>query len=54
MWQRFNKYKKILRDYSEYFQKQLFNKNNSFALEYLKDRKLSEDVIKKLVKLSRK
>ena len=45
--ERFNKYKKILRDYSEYFQKQLFNKNNSFALEYLKDRKLSEDVIKK-------
>ena len=45
--ERFNKYKKILKDYSEYFQKQLFNKNNSFALEYLKDRKLSEDVIKK-------
>ena len=38
--------KKIIKEYSENFQKQLFNKKNSFALKYLKDRKLSEDTIK--------
>ena len=45
--EKYNKYKKIIKEYSDYFQNQLFNKNNSFALDYLKERKLSEEVIKK-------
>ena len=44
---RFNVYKKIIKDYGEYFQNQLFDKNNSFALNYLKERKLSNEAIKK-------
>ena len=45
--EKFNKYKKIIKEYSEYFQKQLFDKKNSFALNYLKERKLSDEAIKK-------
>ena len=45
--EKYNKYKKIIKEYSDYFQNQLFSKNNSFALDYLKERKLSEEVIKK-------
>ncbi len=45
--EKFNKYKSIIKEYSEYFQKQLFDKKNSFALSYLKERKLSEEAIKK-------
>ena len=45
--EKFIKYKKIIKEYSENFQKQLFEEKNSFALKYLKDRKLSLDTIKK-------
>ena len=45
--EKFNKYKKIIKEYSEYFQKQLFDKKNLFALNYLKERKLSLEAIKK-------
>ena len=44
---RYEKYKKILKEYSEFFHEQLFDKKNSHALKYLKERKISEDVIKK-------
>ena len=44
--EKYGKYKKIIKEYSEYFQNQLFDKKNSFALDYLKERKLSEEVIK--------
>jgi DNA primase (bacterial type) len=45
--EKYNKYKKIIGDYCEYFQNQLFDNKNSFALNYLKERKLSEEIIKK-------
>ena len=45
--EKYNKYKKIIKEYSEYSQSELFDKNNLFALNYLKERKLSEEVIKK-------
>ena len=45
--EKYNKYKNIIKDYCEYFQTQLFDKKNSFALNYLKERKLSEEAIKK-------
>ena len=45
--ERFNKYKLILKDYCEYFQNELFAQRNNFALNYLKERKLSEEIIKK-------
>ena len=45
--EKFNKYKKVIKEYSEYFQKQLFDKKNSFALDYLRERKLSDEAIKK-------
>ena len=45
--ERFNKYKLILKDYCEYFQNELFAQKNNFALNYLKERKLSEEIIKK-------
>ena len=45
--EKYNKYKKIIKEYSDYFQNQLFDKKNSFALNYLKERKLSEEAIKK-------
>ncbi len=44
---RFDKYKKIIKDYCDYFHEQLFDKKNLHALQYLKDRKLSENIIKK-------
>ena len=45
--EKYNKYKNIVKEYCEYFQRQLFDKKNSFALNYLKERKLSEETIKK-------
>jgi len=45
--EKFDKYKKVIKEYSEYFQKQLFDKKNSFALNYLRERKLSDEAIKK-------
>ncbi len=45
--ERFDKYKKIVKDYSDYFHNQLFENKNDFALKYLKERKLSENIIKK-------
>ena len=45
--EKYNKYKKIIKEYSDYSQEELFNKKNIFALNYLKERKLSEEVIKK-------
>ena len=44
--ERFDKYK-IIKDYSDYFHNQLFENKNDFALKYLKERKLSENIIKK-------
>ncbi len=45
--EKYVKYKKIIKEYSDYFQNQLFDKRNLFALNYLKERKLSEETIKK-------
>ena len=45
--EKYNKYKKIIKEYSDYSQSELFDKKNLFALNYLKERKLSEEVIKK-------
>ena len=45
--EKYNKYKMIIKEYSEYSQSELFDKKNLFALNYLKERKLSEEVIKK-------
>ena len=45
--EKYTKYKKIIKEYSDYFQNQLFDKKNSFALDYLIERKLSEEAIKK-------
>ncbi len=45
--EKYNKYKQIIKEYSYYSQVELFNKKNIFALNYLKERKLSEEVIKK-------
>ncbi len=45
--EKYNRYKKIIKEYSDYSQNQLFDKKNSFALDYLKKRKLSEETIKK-------
>ena len=45
--EKYNKYKKIIKEYSDYSQGELFKKKNIFALNYLKERKLSEEVIKK-------
>ena len=45
--ERFDKYKAIIKTYSEYFHKQLFEKNNLFALEYLRKRNLTDETIKK-------
>ena len=45
--EKYNKYKKIIKEYSDYSQSELFDKKNVFALNYLKERKLSEEVIKK-------
>ena len=45
--EKYYKYKKIIKDYCDYSQKQLFDEKYSFALSYLKGRKLSEETIKK-------
>ncbi len=42
---RFQNYKSILRDYSNFFNQQLFDVNNSEALEYLKKRGLNKKII---------
>tara|TARA_Y100001958_G_C21211373_1_gene537074 strand:+ start:60 stop:1841 length:1782 start_codon:yes stop_codon:yes gene_type:complete len=45
--EKYYKYKKIIEEYCDYSQKQLFDEKYSFALSYLKGRKLSEETIKK-------
>ena len=42
---RFQTYKNILKDYSEYFSNQLFNPKNQIALEYLFKRGLKKNII---------
>jgi len=42
---RFQTYKNIFKEYSNYFHQQLFNGNNKEALEYLLKRDLKEDII---------
>ncbi len=42
---RFQKYKNIFIDYSNYFHQQLFNKNNHEAIEYLYKRGLNKNII---------
>ncbi len=42
---RFQKYKNIFIDYSNYFNQQLFNKNNHEAIEYLYKRGLNKNII---------
>ncbi len=43
---RFQTYKKIYKDYTDHFHKELFNPTNKEALEYLKKRNLNENNIK--------
>jgi len=43
---RFQVYKNIFREYCEFFSKQLFQPENTDALNYLKHRSLEEDIIK--------
>ncbi len=43
---RFQTYKNIYKDYSDYFHKELFNPNNKEALSYLNQRGFSETIIK--------
>ncbi len=45
--EKYNNYKKIIKEYSDFSQNQLFDKKNYFALNYLKERKLSDEAIKK-------
>ena len=42
---RFQNYKNVFKDYSNYFQKQLFYENNKEALSYLSKRGLDKDII---------
>ena len=42
---RFQNYKKIFKDYSNYFRKELFNKNNKEALDYIFNRGLNKNNI---------
>jgi len=42
---RFQTYKKICKEYSEYFSKELFNENNKEALDYLKHRGIEKNII---------
>ena len=42
---RFQTYKNIFKDYSNYFHQQLFNSNNKEALEYLLKRSLTKNII---------
>ncbi len=43
--QRFQRYKNILKEYSNYFHSQIFNENNKEALDYLKNRGLNKKII---------
>ena len=43
--QRFQTYKNIFKDYSKFFNQQLFNPNNKEALEYLNKRGLKKEII---------
>jgi DNA primase len=43
---RFNTYKSIFREYSDFFNQQLFKSENNQALSYLKKRGLNENIIK--------
>ena len=43
---RFQTYKNIYKEYSDHFHKELFNPNNKEALDYLKARGLSSNIIK--------
>ncbi len=45
--ERYEKYKNIHKEYSDYFHNQLFDNQNKFALNYLKERKLTDEIIKK-------
>ena len=42
---RFQNYKNIFKDYSDYFHQQLFQESNKEALDYLLNRKLNKDII---------
>jgi len=42
---RFQNYKNIFKDYSDYFHQQLFQESNKEALDYLLNRKLNKDLI---------
>ena len=42
---RFQNYKKIFKDYSDFFHQQLFQESNKEALDYLLNRKLNKDII---------
>ena len=42
---RFQNYKNIYKEYSDYFYKELFNANNKEALDYLKKRGLDKNII---------
>ena len=47
---RFNIYKNIFREYSDFFNQQLFKSENNQALSYLNKRGLNENIIKELLK----
>ena len=42
---KYQTYKNIFKEYSDFYNSQLFEKNNKFALEYLEKRNLSKEVI---------
>jgi|TARA_B100001093_G_scaffold510308_1_gene575926 DNA primase len=44
---RFNLYKNIFREYSDYFHEQIFKSENNKALKYLEERGINQNVIKK-------
>ena len=46
--EKYNKYKDNFKEYSDYSQNNCLKKKNLFALNYLKRKKLSEEVIKKV------
>jgi DNA primase len=43
---RFNSYKNIFKDYSNYFHEQIFKSENNQALKYLEKRKINQNIIK--------
>ncbi len=45
--ERYNKYKSIYKDYTDFFHNELFKNQNKFALNYLKERKVNTDIIKR-------